>query len=252
MVRRYPRRRIKPGRYILLLLLVWATYALTSTQSPQEPAAAKLPEPVIHDQAAPQPAVAETPPAIQNTSEVEPPKTTFTFLDELAALEAIDITAITKLDLLEQNQAYYFDTTLVFTNSNAFPVVIKDSSLDAALVLQDGLQLQLGTLRIADVRLETADDLPQGTRVNVIIEHPGLLHDLQETLRHNFAADGQETVRLPLQVTGRLAVKIPLAGTLSVDRTIDLAFEYQPGMDSTVLQTFRQSVEAASTRKTKG
>jgi len=169
----------------------------------------------------------------------------FSLLDEMEALDAIDIITINKLDLQRHSQIYQFDVTLVFRNDNPFPVLIKECVLDSTLALREDLQLRLGTIRLANVRLEASAEQPFGTPVDVLVEHGADLDKMRGILHHNFAPSGDGTVTVPLLVEGQLAVRIPLLGGLAIDRIVNIAFEYQPGMEAELMQGFRNAVQAA-------
>lgn len=258
MARSYrKKRRFKPGRYILLLLVVCAVvYSMNSTPG-AESVRGSLSD--LDGTARAQVLLPPSPPVQQRIEQThvanevstgEAPKS-FSLMDQIAALEAIDITAIKRLELHRQADGYAFDTCLVFVNANPFAVRIVDSDLDATMVLGESGGIRLGAIRIRDILLAKAvEEAPSETNVDVQVIHGRALDDLQGLISYDAAAQQGAVLQVPLRVRGTLSVEISLLGGLTIDRTISMDFEYQPDISAELLAAFRQSVRTAWSKGT--
>lgn len=161
----------------------------------------------------------------------------------LAAMEAVSITAIERLDLAKEAGGYVVFARLLFKNSNPFPILIKEGRLTATFRPQESPPIRLGTIAISDILLNGISFKSLGeTSVDTRVRFKGDIRDLRPLAQPIRTRNGAEDISLPLSVEGSLEVKVTVLSGLKIEKTIDVMLDYDPRVASTVLARFDQSL----------
>jgi len=161
----------------------------------------------------------------------------------LAAMEAVSITAIERLDLMKESGGYAVSARLLFENSNPFPILIKNGRLTATFKPLQSPPIRLGTITIRNILLNGISLKSLGeTSVDTRVRFKGDIRDLRPLAQPIRTRNGAEDISLPLSIEGSLEVKVTVLSGLKIEKTVDVMLDYDPRVASTVLARFDQSL----------